>query len=281
MTEVTAWESSGPRRAGINAFGFGGTNAHAVLEQAPPRTAHAPRGVRREEDRDRRGPSLLTLSAGSAAGLDAWTARVSDHLGDHPESEEGDVCLAAGAARDERPHRLAVVAAGDLRERLASVRAADGSPVPGSAAGTVTHRPRTVYVFPGQGGLRPGQGRELYATAPVYRATLDEASGLVGAVHGRELTAWCVDGDADGPAACAGRRAGDRGGAGREDPRHGAAVRGTAPARSAAGGVRRVLLGVVGAARPGGCAGRLRRGERLPRRASPEPSAWRAGPGSR
>ncbi|MFF0107324.1 amino acid adenylation domain-containing protein [Streptomyces hirsutus] len=203
VREVTAWESSGPRRAGINAFGFGGTNAHAVLEQAPPRTAHAPRGVHREEDRDRRGPTLLTLSAGSAAGLDAWTARVSDHLGDHPESEEGDVCLAAGAARDERPHRLAVVAAGDLRERLASVRAADGSPVPGSAAGTVTHRPRTVYVFPGQGGLRPGQGRELYATAPVYRATLDEASGLVGAVHGRELTAWCVDGDADGDALAA------------------------------------------------------------------------------
>ncbi|GAB2803127.1 hypothetical protein GCM10027073_39440 [Streptomyces chlorus] len=203
VTEVTAWESSGPRRAGINAFGFGGTNAHAVLEQAPPRTADAPRGDGRAGDRNGRGPSLLTLSAGSAAGLDAWTARLSDRLGDHPEFEEGDVCLAAGAARDERPHRLAVVAVGDLRERLASVRAADGSPVPGAVAGTVTHRPRTVYVFPGQGGLRPGQGRELYATAPVYRATLDEASGLVGAVHGRELTAWCVDGDVDGDALAA------------------------------------------------------------------------------
>ncbi|MFE9923766.1 amino acid adenylation domain-containing protein [Streptomyces sp. NPDC005774] len=203
VTEVTAWESSGPRRAGINAFGFGGTNAHAVLEQAPPRTADAPRGDDRTVDRNGSDPSLLTLSAGSAAGLDAWTARISDHLGEHPEFEEADVCAAAGAARDERPHRLAVVAAGDLRERLASVRVADGSPVRGAAAGTVAHRPRTVYVFPGQGGLRPGQGRELYATAPVYRATLDEASGLVGAVHGRELTAWCVDGDVGGEALAA------------------------------------------------------------------------------
>ncbi|MFI8858547.1 amino acid adenylation domain-containing protein [Streptomyces prasinus] len=203
VTEVTAWESSGPRRAGINAFGFGGTNAHAVLEQAPPRTADAPRGDDRAGDRNGPGPNLLTLSAGSAAGLDAWTARVSDRLGDHPEFGEGDVCLTAGAARDERPYRLAVVADGGLRERLASVRAADGPPMPGTAAGTVTHRPRTVYVFPGQGGLRPGQGRELYATAPVYRATLDEASELVGAVHGRELTAWCVDGGVDGDALAA------------------------------------------------------------------------------
>ncbi|WP_055573851.1 type I polyketide synthase [Streptomyces prasinopilosus] len=200
VTEVTAWESSGPRRAGINAFGFGGTNAHAVLEQAPPRPADAPRGDGRAGDRNGPGPNLLTLSAGSAAGLDAWATRVSDHLGEHPEFEEGDVCLTAGAARDERPHRLAVVADGGLRERLASVRAADGPPVPGTATGTVAHRPRTVYVFPGQGGLRPGPGRELYATAPVYRATLDEASELVGTVHGRELTAWCVDGGADGDA---------------------------------------------------------------------------------
>uniref|UniRef100_UPI0012FF3F4C type I polyketide synthase n=1 Tax=Streptomyces prasinopilosus TaxID=67344 RepID=UPI0012FF3F4C len=200
VTEVTAWESSGPRRAGINAFGFGGTNAHAVLEQAPPRPADAPRGDGRAGDRSGPGPNLLTLSAGSAAGLDAWATRVSDHLGEHPEFEEGDVCLTAGAARDERPHRLAVVADGGLRERLASVRAADGPPVPGTATGTVAHRPRTVYVFPGQGGLRPGPGRELYATAPVYRATLDEASELVGTVHGRELTAWCVDGGADGDA---------------------------------------------------------------------------------
>ncbi|MGW5215778.1 amino acid adenylation domain-containing protein [Streptomyces sp. NPDC004051] len=193
VTETTSWESSGPRRAGINSFGFGGTNAHAVLEQAPPCRALPPVG-------DARGPNLLTLSAGSAAGLDAWTARVSERLRDHPEFTEGDVCLSAGAARDERPHRLAVVADGDLRERLASVRAADGAPVPGAVAGTVTHRPRTVFVLPGQGGLRPGQGRELYDTAPVYRTTLDEASALVGAVHGRELTAWCVDGGADASA---------------------------------------------------------------------------------
>ncbi|MEZ3180693.1 amino acid adenylation domain-containing protein [Streptomyces pimonensis] len=184
VTGETDWESDGPRRAGVNAFGFGGTNAHAVLEEAPPAPV---RTARRAGD----GPRLLTLSAGSAEGLEAWTSRLAEHLRDHPELDEADVCATAGAARDERPHRLALVAEGDLRERLTEASTARR----GAITGTVTHRPRTVFVLPGQGGLRPGPGRALYATAPVYRATLDEASAVVGEVCGRELTGWCVDGD--------------------------------------------------------------------------------------
>ncbi|MFD7699358.1 amino acid adenylation domain-containing protein, partial [Streptomyces caelestis] len=185
VAEETGWESDGPRRAGVNAFGFGGTNAHAVLEEAPPapvRTARRAGG----------GPRLLTLSAGSAQGLEAWTSRLAEHLREHPELDEADVCATAGAARDERPHRLALVADGDLRERLTTASTARR----GAITGTVTHRPRTVFVLPGQGGLRPGPGAALYATAPVYRATLDEASAVVGEVCGRELTDWCVDGAA-------------------------------------------------------------------------------------
>ena len=182
VTEVTDWESAGPRRAGVNAFGFGGTNAHAVLEEAPP----APVTVPRRADG---GPRLLTLSAGSAEGLRAWAARLAEHLGEHPELDEADVCAAAAAARDERPHRLAVVADGDLRERLAAACATGR----GAVTGTVTHRPRTVFVLPGQGGLRPGPGRALYATAPVYRATIDEASAAAGRINGRELADWCAD----------------------------------------------------------------------------------------
>ncbi|MFH8466958.1 amino acid adenylation domain-containing protein [Streptomyces sp. NPDC017991] len=198
VTEAGDWPSadpSGPHRAGVNAFGFGGTNAHAVLEQAPPPTAHERAGDS--------GPHLLTLSANSAAGLDAWASRLLGHLRAHPELDEGDVCRAAATARDEGPYRLAVVADGDLRERLTAATAPGGDRRPGVAAGTVTNRPRTVFVFPGQGSLRPGQGRALYATAPVYRETLDEASAHVGAVHGRELTAWCVDPGVDAQAQAA------------------------------------------------------------------------------
>lgn len=195
VTEAAAWPSSGPRRAGVNAFGFGGTNAHAVLEQAPPAPDHALPGGG--------GPHLLTLSASSEAGLDAWASRVLEHVSSHPELDEGDVCLAAATARDEGAHRLAVVTDGDLPERLAAATAPGGDRLPGTATGTVTNRPRTVFVFPGQGALGPGQGRALYATAPVYRETLDEASARVGAVNGRELAGWCVDAEVDAGAQAA------------------------------------------------------------------------------
>ncbi|MFF5007153.1 amino acid adenylation domain-containing protein [Streptomyces phaeochromogenes] len=198
VTELTDWESHGPRRAGVNAFGFGGTNAHAVLEQAPPTpdSAPAPRAAASS-------PHLLTLSARSADGLAALTSRLADHLRDHPELDEGDVCLTAATARDEGPHRLAVVAGGDLRERLAEATAAGDGRAPGVVTGTVANRPRTVFVFPGQGALRPGQGRALYATAPVYRDTLDEASACAGTLHGRQLTSWCVDAEVDARAQAA------------------------------------------------------------------------------
>lgn len=197
VTELTDWESQGPRRAGINAFGFGGTNAHAVLEQAPPALPSAP------APRVGGGPRLLTLSARSADGLASWTSRLADHLRDHPELDEGDVCLTAATARDEGPHRLAMVADGDLRKRLAAASAAGDGRAPRVVTGTVANRPRTVFVFPGQGALRPGLGSALYETAPVYRDALDEASARVGAVHGRQLTSWCVDGAVEAQAQAA------------------------------------------------------------------------------
>ncbi|MEU3795611.1 amino acid adenylation domain-containing protein [Streptomyces fructofermentans] len=198
VTELTAWESSGPRRAGINAFGFGGTNAHAVLEQAPARPAER-EGSERPQfgGRGAGGPYLLTLSARGPAGLEAWASRLAGHLRDHPEFTEGEVCRTASSARDEAAHRLAVVADGDLRDRLTRATGPRAERPSAVVAGTVAHRPRTVFAFPGQGALRPGQGGALYATAPVYRDTLDEASALVGAVRGRTLTEWCVDGSAD------------------------------------------------------------------------------------
>jgi amino acid adenylation domain-containing protein len=179
VTETTGWTSDGPLIAGVNAFGFGGTNAHAVLEQAPP--AQPPVTGRAT------GPHLLTLSARSADALSVAAADLAAHLREHPDLAEADVCATVGAARDDGPHRLAVVADGDLERQLAA-----GVP------GGVTHRrrPRLVFLLPGQGVQRPGQARDLYGAAPEFRRVLDEASDLVGPVHGRSLAGWCLDPDA-------------------------------------------------------------------------------------
>ncbi|MER5942316.1 amino acid adenylation domain-containing protein [Streptomyces sp. NPDC001928] len=176
-TEQQQWRAPGPLVAGVNAFGFGGTNAHAVLEEAPARTTTPTPTAD--------GPRLLTLSAHSADALSAAAADLAAHLRRHPDLPEADVCAAVNTARDDGAHRLAVVADGDLADRLHAARAADF---------TVTRsRPRTVFLLPGQGAQRPGQGLALYRSAPAFREVLDEASSLTGPVLGRSLADWCLD----------------------------------------------------------------------------------------
>nr|WQM80037.1 non-ribosomal peptide synthetase [Streptomyces sp.] len=178
--EHRAWTAPGPLVAGINAFGFGGTNAHAILEEAPPREPDTAR--EREDD----GPHLLTLSARSADALTAAASDLAAHLRAHPDLDEGDVCATVNTARDHGHHRLAVVARGDLAERLTAL----------PATTVARSRPRLVFLLPGQGTVRPGAGRALYRTAPAFRHALDEASALIGPVYGRTLTQWCLDPDA-------------------------------------------------------------------------------------
>ncbi|WP_405196142.1 amino acid adenylation domain-containing protein [Streptomyces anulatus] len=201
VTEARDWTSTGPLVAGINAFGFGGTNAHAVLEQAPPppsSTAPDSPGVAREVAVG--GPHLLTLSARSAGALRDAAARLAAHLESRPRLREGDVCRTASTSRDEGPHRLAVVADGDLREQLAAITADGAGEAGGQVGSSVRSRPRVVFLFPGQGSQSPGQDGALYRTAQVFRDTFDEASALLGPVCGRPLLDWALDPEAD-PAA--------------------------------------------------------------------------------
>ncbi|MEU6547782.1 amino acid adenylation domain-containing protein [Streptomyces sp. NPDC046859] len=179
---VRPWRAPGPLVAGVNAFGFGGTNAHAVLEEAPARAPETPPAAR--------GPHLLTLSARGADALRAAAGELAAHLRAHPELSEADVCAAVGTARDDGPHRLALAADGDLADRLEAARTDDFGRARPS-------RPRTVFLLPGQGAQRPGPGRALYEAAPAFRETLDEASALVGPVRGRPLADWCLDPHAD------------------------------------------------------------------------------------
>ncbi|MEV6596185.1 amino acid adenylation domain-containing protein [Actinoplanes sp. NPDC051346] len=174
VTSRRPWGGTGV--VGINGFGFGGTNAHAILA-APPNpvgdaAAPAPKP----------GPHLLTLSARSAAALRVVADDLARHLRAHPGSREADVCAAASTARDDGPYRAALVADGDLAERLTAV-----------AGGPSAGRPRVAFLFGGQGTQRPGQGAALYASAPRFRAVLDEVSAAVGPIAGRTLLEWCVD----------------------------------------------------------------------------------------
>lgn len=202
VTEARDWTSDGPLVAGINAFGFGGTNAHAVLEQAPlplsPPSPADPASPSPDVSPEVtvEGPHLLTLSARSAGGLGDAVAQLAAHLENRPHLREGDVCRTASTSRDDGPHRLALVADGDLREQLAAIAAGTG----GRVGSVVRSRPRVAFLFPGQGAQFPGQDLALYRTASVFRDTFDEASALLGPVCGRPLLDWGLDPEVDAAA---------------------------------------------------------------------------------
>ncbi|WP_308030644.1 SDR family NAD(P)-dependent oxidoreductase [Streptomyces sp. CoH27] len=93
-TDTRPWECEGPRRAGVSSFGIGGTNAHAVLEEAPEPTAADP---------SPRDAELLVLSARTPTALDTLTDRLADHLAAHPGAPLADVAHTLAVGR--RPHR--------------------------------------------------------------------------------------------------------------------------------------------------------------------------------
>jgi acyl transferase domain-containing protein/acyl carrier protein len=163
-TRLTPWPD-GARAAGVSAFGFTGTNAHAVLVPAPSSRMATPSGTATASRAA--GPSTvdgpLVLSAASEAALDALRLRWREHLAAVDEADLADTLYTAAARRTHHEFRLAVV--GHTRAELSR----------GLAAAQVTG-----VATPGRLGLAYGDGvadrpwSSLDATEPAFRGALDE-----------------------------------------------------------------------------------------------------------
>jgi phthiocerol/phenolphthiocerol synthesis type-I polyketide synthase E len=156
------WLGPLPRRAGVSAFGIGGTNAHVIIEQAPE-----PVVTPRVEDEA--VARLIPLSAADPKTLARTAARLGGYLAtEAPDLVDVSFTLAAGRAG--LPERLAVVArdsaqaAQRLIEGTATVR---GKPPADGAA-------PAVFLFPGQGQHRPGMGIPFAQGLPGFSAVLEE-----------------------------------------------------------------------------------------------------------
>lgn len=167
-TKLEPWQRvpGGVRRAGVSSFGMGGTNAHAVLEEAPVQETVP--GVRDTQ--------LLVLSAKSATALQAAAERLAACLEQSPDLSLADVSYTLQTGRAQLSHRLAVVCR-TANEAVARLRRPDPSSVLlGRAEGKA---PRVAFMFPGQGAQQPDMGRELYAERGTFARIVDESCELL------------------------------------------------------------------------------------------------------
>ncbi|WP_179466979.1 type I polyketide synthase [Mycolicibacterium vinylchloridicum] len=191
VDQPVAWErSQRPRIAGVSSFGFSGTNAHVILEEAPQATPAEP-----AEPADDRRFMVLPLSARTPAALVQTAERYRSWLGAHPEATLADVCLTAGAGRAHFEHRAALVVNSleSARELLGAL--ADDLPAPGLVRGDSVDAPKTAWLFPGQGSQYAGMARELFETEPVFAETMTRCAQAVAEVLERPLLDIIFDDD--------------------------------------------------------------------------------------
>jgi amino acid adenylation domain-containing protein len=174
-TKLSDWPAGDtPRRAGVSAFGIGGTNAHIVVEEAPPAAPTDPA----------QPWQILVLSAQTEAALAQMTANLAEHLRQQPDLNLADVAYTLQVGRKELKQRqmlvcrdhddaLTVLAGDDPTRILAQMQERADRPV--------------VFLFPGQGAQYAGMGGGLYQQVPLFRDVVDRCAELLRPHLGRDL----------------------------------------------------------------------------------------------
>jgi acyl transferase domain-containing protein/acyl-CoA synthetase (AMP-forming)/AMP-acid ligase II/acyl carrier protein len=182
QVSLADWEGERPLRGGINAFGFGGTNCHLVLEEPPERVP---------EEVARTPWHLLALSAPTRSHLEDYAARLSGSL--PADARAADVCPELHGRTVFRARCARVLDALDgVRPALQELGAGSGAWARSSLDSG--YRPlRLAFLFPGQGSQFPGQSRGLYRYWAPFRerfgALCAHHPGLVEALYGEDANA--------------------------------------------------------------------------------------------
>jgi len=166
--QTLSWpEIQQPRRAGVSSFGIGGTNAHAVLEQAPL--------IDRADVTKQ--PFLLVLSARSESALNQLRHDLAVHLKNHPQTRLADVAWTLAVGRKDFDHRCALVC-DDLDSAIEQLEAPK-SPIAGTLSSRQDDQSLVAMMFPGQGSQYAGMGHALYIHHPIFRAQFDMCADLL------------------------------------------------------------------------------------------------------
>jgi acyl transferase domain-containing protein/acyl-CoA synthetase (AMP-forming)/AMP-acid ligase II/acyl carrier protein len=172
-TVPVAWRrGERPRFAGVSAFGFGGTNAHVIVREAP-----LPSPGRNAADRPRH---LLALSARSANALRARAQQLVTHLATARDVSPADVCFTANAGRSHFTHRLALVCSdvAAIRQTLSAWLAGAADETVHAAELEQAARLPVGFAFV-PAPIRPGTAHALFEAHPHFRLTIELCSRVL------------------------------------------------------------------------------------------------------
>lgn len=174
---AASWpKRSHPRRAGVSAFGVGGTNAHVIIEEAPATATSV----------SSRNHHLLVVSARSVAALNGAAERLADHLQSHSELNLADAAYTLQTGRKSFAHRRFAVAT-SAADAISRLRAPEGAPR------TAAETPGVCFLFPGQGSQKIGMARDLYRTEPEFRNCVDDCAEILRPIFDEDIRRYlCI-----------------------------------------------------------------------------------------
>lgn len=174
-TELTDWVvENGKRRAGVSAFGVGGTNAHVVLEEAPVDLAVP----------SAKPAFILPLSARSESALGEMSRNLAAHLDASPKQMLADIAWTLQTGRRRFQHARVIVA-GDREAAIGALKGDDPDRMQ-SRSGTVDGA-KIHFMFPGQGAQHVGMAAGLYRDEPVFRDAFNACSAILEPLIGGKL----------------------------------------------------------------------------------------------
>ncbi len=165
-SELKTWKpEQGPRRAGVSAFGVGGTNVHMILEEhsTQPGEVSGTTGSK---------SYILPLSATHPDALQAAVINLGNYAKEHPETDLNSLSYTLQQGR--RNYDIRTILTARTSTELSTKAAAH------SGKGITKGNYRNViFMFPGQGAQHPEMAKDLYETEPVFRSALNQCAELI------------------------------------------------------------------------------------------------------
>ncbi len=173
--ETMPWQApQGPRIAGVSSFGWSGTNAHVILEEA----------VLDQGSSDVAAPwQLFVVSAKTASALETQTQQLATYIKEHPSTNLADIAYSYQTSRSALTYRRAIIGR-DAADALRTLENGDPQRI---FNGSYQSRPSVTFMFPGLGDHYAQMGWQLYQSEPVFRQAIDECAEILQQLLQRDI----------------------------------------------------------------------------------------------